>query len=76
MNTMQAVLQEVKKAVSGKDEVLLWILTTILAKGHILLEDIQEYTLVTGIRTNRKDGHILKTGYSGNSKEMYLFSSL
>mgnify|MGYP002624307103 CR=1 FL=1 len=40
MNTMQAVLQEVKKAVSGKDEVLLWILTAILAKGHILLEDI------------------------------------
>ena len=34
------VLEEVRKAVVGKDEVLLWALATILAGGHILLEDI------------------------------------
>lgn len=39
MNIVNAILGEVKKAVSGKDKVLLWILTAILAKGHVLLED-------------------------------------
>ncbi len=38
--SIYTVLSEVKKAVSGKDEVLLWMLTAILARGHILLEDI------------------------------------
>ncbi|QDA30457.1 MoxR family ATPase [Thermococcus indicus] len=35
-----AVLEEVKKAIVGKDEVLRLILTTILADGHVLLEDL------------------------------------
>ncbi|CAD5245350.1 AAA family ATPase [Thermococcus camini] len=35
-----AVLGEVRKAIVGKDEVLRLILTTILADGHILLEDL------------------------------------
>lgn len=36
----QQILAQVRKAVVGKDEVLLWVLAAILAKGHILLEDI------------------------------------
>ena len=36
----QLILTEVRKAVVGKDHVLLWVLAAILAKGHILLEDI------------------------------------
>ena len=40
MRIDEAILQEVKKAVVGKDEVLRKILMVILAKGHILLEDI------------------------------------
>ena len=36
----QQILTQVRKAVVGKDEVLLWALAAILAKGHILLEDI------------------------------------
>lgn len=40
MQITKEVLEEVRKAVVGKDRVLLWVLTTILAKGHILLEDI------------------------------------
>ncbi len=40
MNRVEEIINEVKKAVSGKDQVLLWMLTAILAKGHILLEDI------------------------------------
>ena len=36
----QRILSEVRKAVVGKDPVLLWVLAAILAKGHILLEDI------------------------------------
>ena len=35
-----AVINEVKKAVVGKDQVLLKVLLAILARGHILLEDI------------------------------------
>ena len=34
------ILDQVRKAVVGKDTVLLWVLAAILAKGHILLEDI------------------------------------
>ena len=36
----QQILQQVRKAVVGKDRVLYWTLATILAGGHILLEDI------------------------------------
>ena len=36
----QQVLMQVRKAVVGKDEVLLWTMAAILAGGHILLEDI------------------------------------
>lgn len=40
MNELQNILNEVKKAVKGKDQILLWILMTTLAEGNILLEDI------------------------------------
>ena len=36
----QQVLAQVRKAVVGKDSVLLWVMAAIFAKGHILLEDI------------------------------------
>ena len=36
----QQILSQVRKAVVGKDPVLLWVLAAILARGHILLEDI------------------------------------
>ena len=36
----QKVLNQVRQAVVGKDKTLLWVLAAILAKGHILLEDI------------------------------------
>ncbi len=36
----QQVINQVRKAVVGKDSVLLWVLAAILARGHILLEDI------------------------------------
>jgi len=38
--TAQQILNQVRKAVVGKDSVLLWVLAAILARGHILLEDI------------------------------------
>ena len=34
------ILGQVRSVVVGKDPVLLWVLAAILAKGHILLEDI------------------------------------
>ena len=40
MNRAGQVITEVKKAVVGKDRVLIWVMTVILARGHILLEDI------------------------------------
>ena len=36
----QNILHQVRKAVVGKDKVLMWTLAAILAGGHILLEDI------------------------------------
>lgn len=40
MKQTEIIIQEVKKAVIGKDEILKKILMVMLAKGHILLEDI------------------------------------
>ncbi len=40
MDTIEQVIQEVKKAVIGKDENIKKIVATMLARGHILLEDI------------------------------------
>lgn len=37
---IQQILGQVRRAVVGKDEPVLWVLAAILAKGHILLEDI------------------------------------
>ncbi len=36
----QNILGQVRRVVVGKDQVLMWVLAAILAKGHILLEDI------------------------------------
>lgn len=36
----QGVIAQVRKVIVGKDRVLLWVLGTMLAGGHILLEDI------------------------------------
>lgn len=36
----QRILSQVRRVVVGKDKVLLWVLAAVLAKGHILLEDI------------------------------------
>ena len=40
MNVIQKIINELRKAVQGKDQVLVWILMTILANGNVLLEDI------------------------------------
>lgn len=40
MQYAQQIINEVRKAVVGKDGVLLWVLAVILSRGHILLEDI------------------------------------
>ncbi|MBO5317499.1 MAG: MoxR family ATPase [Oscillospiraceae bacterium] len=36
----QQILTQTRKAVVGKDDVLLWVLAAVLAGGHILMEDI------------------------------------
>ena len=36
----QQILGQIRRVVVGKDGTLLWVLAAILAKGHILLEDI------------------------------------
>ena len=36
----QQVLEQVRKVIVGKDQTLMWVMAVILAKGHILLEDI------------------------------------
>ena len=36
----QQIIGQIRRVVVGKDQVLLWVLAAILARGHILLEDI------------------------------------
>lgn len=36
----QQILNQVRQVVVGKDDVLQWVLAAILAKGHVLLEDV------------------------------------
>ena len=40
MNVSQRILNQVRTVVVGKDSTLLWVLAAILARGHILLEDV------------------------------------
>ena len=40
IGSAQQILAQVRKVVVGKDPVLLWVLAAILARGHILLEDV------------------------------------
>ena len=40
INKSQLVIDEVKKVIIGKDEIVQKIFMAILAQGHILLEDI------------------------------------
>lgn len=39
-NYTQQILKQARQVVVGKDDVLQWVLAAILAKGHILLEDV------------------------------------
>ena len=39
-SAVQKILNQLRRVVVGKDQVLVWTLAAILAKGHILLEDI------------------------------------
>ena len=38
--SVHRILDQVRQVVSGKDEALLWVLAALLARGHILLEDV------------------------------------
>ncbi len=40
MEQAQRVIAQVRQVIVGKDQALLWVLAVMLAKGHILLEDI------------------------------------
>ena len=40
MDYAQQIMNQVRRVVVGKDNVLLWVFAAILAKGHILLEDV------------------------------------
>ena len=39
-NTIQDIISEVKKVIIGKDQIIEKVIMSILAKGHILIEDI------------------------------------
>ena len=56
------IISEVRKVVVGKDQTLLWVLATVLAGGHILLEDLPgmgkttmalSFSKVLGLQCNR-----------------------
>ena len=39
-NQINSIVSEVKKAVIGKDAIIIKVLLAILCKGHVLIEDI------------------------------------
>ena len=56
------VLDQLRQVIVGKDQVLLWVMATTLARGHILLEDIPgvgkttmalAFSKVLGLECNR-----------------------
>ena len=47
MNNAQLVIDEVKKAVKGKDDCIIKAFAAFLAGGHILLEDASASTAVS-----------------------------
>ena len=62
VDNTQKILKQLRRVVVGKDEVLLWVFAAILAKGHILLEDIPgvgkttmalAFSKVLGLKCNR-----------------------
>ena len=73
MNQASQILAEVKKAVCGKDRVLIWVLTVILARGHILLEDIPGVGKTTmALAFSRALGLTMARAiYAGRSSERY-----
>ena len=40
MEQAQRIIAQVRQVIVGKDQALLWVLAVMLAKGHVLLEDI------------------------------------
>ncbi len=40
MEKAKEIISEVKKVIVGKDKTLWWVLLTMIARGHILLEDV------------------------------------
>jgi len=40
LGNAQRILKQVRKVVVGKNDILTWVFATVLAKGHILVEDI------------------------------------
>ena len=74
MNQASQILAEVKKAVCGKDRVLVWVLTVILARGHILLEDIPgvgKTTMALAFSRGAGAGLRARAVYAGRSAERY-----
>lgn len=54
---VQEILNEVGKVIRGKDEAISLVLTAILARGHILIEDIPgvgKTTLAVSFSRDRK----------------------
>jgi MoxR-like ATPase len=58
----QEIISQVRRVVVGKDQTLLWVLATVLAGGHILLEDLPgmgkttmalAFSKVLGLQCNR-----------------------
>ena len=40
IHSAQRIMAQLRRAVLGKDDVMLWVMAAILARGHILMEDI------------------------------------
>lgn len=78
MESARQVLDQVRKVIVGKEDVLLWVLAAVLARGHILMEDIPgvgkttmalAFSRALGLRQNRMQftPDVLPTDVTGYS---------
>ena len=67
------IVNEVKKVIQGKDNIIKMTLATVLAKGHVLLEDIPgvgKTTIARVIAETTKSNFSLKTSSFAKSSDL------
>ena len=81
LNLTKSVISEVKKVIIGKDEIIGKVLLSILAGGHILIEDIPGVGVIENLadwKTKMKSlfAQLVPLGFDGATKDPVRLSRL